>query len=114
MSYGLLDLPEKPFFSCDADAFSVADGALMRSASSIVNIQPVITLQVGPNNVFEQRPRKVVGREGDVVIVECDGGERVMLDFDALAARKQTPQGEFVYRGGLDDGNEGLGWMSAR
>ncbi|MEX2598215.1 MAG: hypothetical protein WD533_01000 [Dehalococcoidia bacterium] len=114
MPEDLPKLPEKPFFSCDADGFSVVDGASMRSASSIVQIQPVLALQTGPANIFEQRPRKVIGHEGSTVTVACDGDETVILDFDDLAARKQTPQGEFMYRGGLDEGNDGRGWMAAR
>ena len=114
MPDGLFDLPAKPFFSCDADGFSIVDGALLRNPGGIVNVEPLLTLSVGPNNVFEQRPRKVLGRDGDVVTVECDGGVRVRLDFEALSARKETPEGEFVYRAGLDEGNDGRGWMSYR
>lgn len=108
------ELPEKPFFSCDADGFTVVDGALMRNAGSIISIEPVINFCVGPDNVFEQRPRKVLTHESDVVTVACDDGATITLDFADFAARKQTTQGEFLYRGGLDEGNEGKGWMLAR
>ncbi len=110
----LFVLPDKPFFSCDADGFSIVDGALMRSAGGIINIEPIVSLLVGPNNVFEQRPRRVVSWEGQLVTVACDDGITVILDFGDLAVRKQTALGEFIYRGGLDEGNEGRGWMAVR
>ena len=72
----------------------------MHDAGNLANITPVLSLHVGPGNIFEQSPRRVLSHDGDVVAVECDGGVTVYLDFDALAVRAETPGGEFVYRGG--------------
>ncbi|MDE2766065.1 MAG: hypothetical protein OXI25_06520 [Chloroflexota bacterium] len=106
------ELPAKPFFSCDEGEFAVVDAEQMGTNLSVV--EPMLTLRVGPGNVFEQRPRRVVSNEEGIVNVECDGGETVTLDFNDIAARKSGPAGEFVYRAGLDEGNEGAGWMRAR
>jgi len=37
-----------------------------------------------------------------------------VLDFAELTARVRRPEGEFFYMGGLDEGNDGLGFMAAR
>ena len=108
------ELPAKPFFSCDEREFAVVDAAQMRSGADLNVVEPVLTLRVAPGNVFEQRPRRVASNEAGVVVVECDGGETVTLDFNDVAARKSGPAGEFVYRAGLDEGNDGAGWMRAR
>jgi hypothetical protein len=87
----------------------------MRNAAEMGKIEPLLMLRVGPRNIFEQRPRRVVGREGDVVSVECDGGVEVHLDFGELAARVHGPNGEErLYLGGLAEGNDGRGFMAAR
>jgi hypothetical protein len=106
-------LPARAFFSCEEDGFSIVDGALMRNTLALTAIEPALKLQVGPGNVFEQRPLKLTGREGDVVSVECDGGAVVHLDFAEMLARVQRPDGEFLYMGGLEDGNAGMGFMAA-
>ena len=110
----LFSLPAKPFFSCDEDGFAVVDGAAMRNAGNIGSIEPMLMLRVGPNNLFEQRPRRVTDQDGRTVTVECDGGVTVHLDFGELAARVEGPAGEFVYLGGLDEGNDGRGFLRAR
>ena len=107
-------LPAKPFFSCDEDGFAVVDGSLMRDPLQITNIQPLLKLRVGEGNVFEQRPVKVAGRDGDVVSVECEDGAIVRLDFGEMAARVQRPEGEYLYMGGLDEGNEGKGFLAPK
>jgi len=110
----LFSLPAKPFFSCDEDGFAVVDGAAMRNAGNIGSIEPMLLLRVGPNNLFEHRPRRVTDQDGQTVTVECDGGVTVVLDFAELTARLRRPDGEFLYMGGLDEGNAGLGFMAAR
>lgn len=107
-------LPTKAFFSCEEDGFSVLDGASMRNALALMSIEPVLKLRVGPGNVFETRPIKIAGREGNLVSVECDAGTVVHLDFSEMLARVQRNDGDFVYKGGLEDGNAGLGFMAAR
>lgn len=114
MTDGLFELPEKPFFSCDDDGFAIADGALMRSGAGLLSVEPLLHLKVGEGNVFEQRPRKVSSWEGRIVEIECDDGTTIVLDFDAMAARKRTADGEFIYRGDLEDGNGGKGFIKAR
>ena len=107
-------LPERPFFSCEPHRFAVVDAVRMRHVSALGPLQPVCTFAVGPGNVFEQVPREVISHDGRYVRVACEGGELVTLDFADLAARKETPEGEFVYKGGLDEANDGLGFMRAR
>ena len=68
------ELPEQPFFSCEEDNFSIADGAVMRTDLRFTNLEPLLRLDVGEGNVFEQRPRSA-SREGSIVNVECDGDE---------------------------------------
>ena len=110
----LFQLPEHPFYSCEEDCFLVADGSQMGTAAAVLALEPLLKLMVGEGNVFERRPVKVAEKEGLHVSVECEGGEVVHIDFDALTARKTTPQGEFLYRGGLEDANEGMGYFPAR
>ena len=114
MGEELFRLPARPFFSCDEDGFAVIDGALMRSGANIGSIKPELKLAVGASNLFEHRPLRVIGRDGDVVHVACDDGVTVHLDFGSLAARVERADGEFVYMGGLDEGNDGRGFMPAR
>ena len=110
----LFQLPENPFFSCDEDGLSVVDADEMRDGMALRTIEPVLKLTVGERNAFERRPRRVAGREGDVVTIECDDDVTVLLDFHELTVRSLTPEGEFVYRGGLEEGNDGLGFVPAR
>jgi hypothetical protein len=107
-------LPARAFFSCEEDGLAILDGSLMRSTLALTSIEPALKLLVGPGNVFEQRPVKLGGREGDVVSVECEGGDVVHLDFAEMLVRVQRPDGEFLYMGGLEDGNAGMGFMVAR
>jgi hypothetical protein len=107
-------LPSRPFFACDEDGFSVVDGSLMKSTLDFLRIEPALKLRVGRGNVFEHRPLKIASRDGDVVSVECEGGVVVRLDFGDMLARVVRPDGEFLYKGGLEDGNDGLGFISAR
>jgi hypothetical protein len=86
----------------------------MRSAGAILSVVPVLKLAVGTGNIFEQRPVRVTSQSGLDVTVECAGGDVVHLDFKELTARKTSTEGEFLYRGGIEDGNAGLGFLSAR
>lgn len=110
----LFQLPEHPFYSCEEDCFLVADASQMGTAAAVLALEPLLRLTVGEGNIFEQRPVIVTEKEGLQVSVECEGGEVVHIDFDALTASKTTPQGEFLYRGGLEDGNDGMGYFPAR
>ncbi len=86
----------------------------MGTAAGLAHVEPLCVFSVGPGNVFECAPLRVVGHGNEVVTVQCDGGETVVLDFRELSARKRTPNGEWLYRGGLDEANEGLGFVRAR
>ncbi len=107
-------LPERPFFSCDAREFAVVDAFQMRTGVGLASVEPTCVFTVGAGNVFEHAPLRVASHEGEQVAVECEGGETVVLDFHDLAARKRTADGEWVYRGGLDEANDGLGFIPAR
>ena len=107
-------LPAKAFFSCEDDGFAIVDGGLMRTTLALTSIAPSLKLLVGPGNVFEQRPVKLVKRDGNVVSVECDGGNVVHLDFGEMLAHVQRVDGDFLYMGGLEDGSAGMGFMAAR
>ena len=107
------DLPRRPFFNCDDTGFAVVDADELRKALPSGDVTPRLKLDIGEQNIFQHRPRRVIERTGSVVTVECDGGVTVYLDFDAGAARKRTPDGEFLYRGGIDEGNDAKGYIAA-
>ena len=107
-------LPEHPFYGCEEDCFVVADGSQMGTVSAVLALEPLLKLMVGEGNIFECRPVKVAEKDEQQVSVECENGEVVHIDFDSLTASKTTPQGEFLYRGGLEDGNDGMGYLRAR
>lgn len=109
-----LKLPAKVFFSCDEDGFSVVDGATIRDMFELANIQPMLRLDVGEGNVFEQRPLKVASHDGEFVSVECEGGVIVHLDFAELNARVERPDGVYLYMGDLGEGNDGKGFLAPR
>lgn len=46
-------------------------------------------------------------------MVQCEDGATVRLDFEDDVATKSGPDGEFRYKGGIGDGNGGLGFMPA-
>ena len=107
-------LPEHPFFSCDVEEFAVVDTMQTRNASALGALEPVCVFRVGQGNVFQARPRHVVSYDARYVHVSCDDGATVTLDFVDLTARKSASEGEFIYRGGLEEANQGLGFMRAR
>ena len=106
-------LPRRPFFSCEETAFSIVDAEAMRQAITQGPITAVFTLRVGPGNIFEHRPRRVTAHQGLIVTVECDGGTTVIIDFDEESALAKTTEGEFRYLGGIDEGNDGKGFIRA-
>ena len=114
MADELFELPVKPFFSCEEDNFAIADGALMHTVNSLLSVEPLLKLMVGSRNLFEHRPLRVTEHEGNMVTVECEAEETVYLDFHELTARKRTPQGEYIYFGGIEEGNDGMGFIAAR
>ena len=106
-----MELPRRPFFSCEEAAFSIVDAEAMRQGLMTGGITPAVTLQVGPDNIFEHRPRKVLEHQEMQVSVQCDGDISVHLDFHSGTAYKRSPDGEFLYRGGIEEGNDGKGFI---
>ena len=85
----------------------------MRDIASLSHLEPQFKFIVGINNVFGSSPKYVLEHNGRNVRVVCVGGEIVVLDFEDLAASKETPEGRFFYKGGLDQSNDALGYMRA-
>ena len=102
--------PRRPFFSCEDDRFVIADQSHM-SRLLRGEADPWLRLEVGFQNVLESRPVRVLRHAGHEVELECQEAT-VRLDFDSESARKVLPDGtEYVYRAGLDEANDGYGWM---
>ena len=103
--------PQRPFMSCGRDEFAIMDQSRMGSLLTGEAAEPWIRLVVGPGNVVETPPVDVVDHSGLTVRLRCEDAV-VVLDFADEAARKRLPDGsEFVYMGGLDEGNDGRGWL---
>ena len=107
-------LPQHPFFDCVEDGFAVLDADQMRTRLRTGEVTPRLTLALGPGNIFQHRPRLVIDRDDRIIAVECDDEVTVYLDFDAGAARILTPEGEFLYCGGIDEGNDAKGYIPSR
>lgn len=114
MNEDSLQMPAKPFLSCEVDRFSLFDSSTLRTAADLAMLKPSLVLLVGPGNVLESRPIAASQSGLLTISIECEDQAQVILDLDAIAARKTTAAGEFLYGGGLDQGNEGLGWVAAR
>ena len=103
--------PERPFFSCSEGEFTVVDQATMAASLRGGRVEPWMTFSVAEGNVFESPPVKVLDNSRGRVRVECRDGE-VLIDFDEESARKTTARGQqFVYMAGLDEANDGRGWL---
>ena len=110
---GFLDepFPGRPFFSCSASEFAIVDQATMGASLRAGRVEPWATFRVGEGNVFDSPPVRVLEHRGSRVRVQCRDGE-VVLDFDSESARKTISSGEqFVYMAGLDEANDGRGWL---
>jgi hypothetical protein len=104
-------LPARPFFSCNSEGLAIVDAGQARDSFRSRSLEPWMYFKQGLDNVIDTIPRKIVGRDGDVITVECDGGT-VVIDFAEGQARKITSEGEFVYLGTLEERNEGLGYLA--
>ena len=103
-------LPVKPFFSCDETTFRIVDRIRLQQFMTGKE-EPWLTLNVGESNVMHSKPLKVTSHDDFTIEVECETGT-VKLNLDSESARKVDPAGrEWIYCGGLDEANSGLGWM---
>ena len=107
------NLPERPFFSCEKSSFLIIDSAKMRDVSALENLEPSCQFIVGLGNVFGTAPKFVVEHSKSHVRIACEEEIIVILDFDDLAAAIETPEGRFLYKGGLDQANDAMGFMKA-
>ena len=70
-----------------------------------------IRFMVGLDNVVESPPLRVLQHDGKKVRLECRDAI-VEIDFEDEAARKMSGAGSaFAYMGGLDQANDGCGWI---
>ena len=103
--------PERPFFSCSDGEFTVVDQATMAASLRGGRVEPWMSFTVAEGNVFGSPPVRVPDNSRGRVRVECRDGE-VLIDFNDESARKTTADGEqFVYMAGLDEANDGRGWL---
>ena len=103
--------PARPFFSCTDDEFAVVDQVTMAASLRGGRVEPWTTFRVGEGNVFESRPVRVLDSSAGRVRVECRDAE-VLIDFEDGSARKTTRAGEqFIYMAGLDEADDGRGWL---
>ena len=110
MTMEIEGLPSRPFFSCTAEGLDILDQADMKGSARLDAIEPRIRFELGDRNIIDSRPRKAASSKPGQVTVECESGT-VHIDFEDGRAKKVTAQGEFVYMGGLEDRNEGLGYI---
>lgn len=102
--------PPSPFFSCENSSFRIVDKARFSQVVSGKE-EPWLTLAVGDSNVMHSKPVRVSSHEDSSIEIECEDGS-LKLDIESESARKVDPDGrEWVYRGGLEEANQGMGWM---
>jgi len=74
-------------------------------------VEPWLKLAVGEDNMVATEPLRVVEEEDQRVRIQCADGV-LEIDFYDEKARKTNEAGEsFVYLGGLDEANDGKGWL---
>ncbi|MBI4201437.1 MAG: hypothetical protein HY531_03990 [Chloroflexi bacterium] len=103
-------LPVRAVFDFGPDQFVILDGEQLRHSLRAGHPEPWMTFHCGAGNIFQGRPRRVTSRAGNLLSVECEDGI-VHLDFDEGTATKDTPHGKLVYLGGIEEGNEGKGYI---
>lgn len=110
MSFPEDPFPQSPFFSCEADSFRIVDKA--RFSQVVTGKEsPWLTLSVAESNVMHSKPVRVTSHQDFSVEIECEVGA-LKLDIESESARKVDGAGkEWVYRGGLEEANAGMGWM---
>ncbi len=104
-------LPKKVLFSCTEDEFVIVDAEEAKRTMGYGRTEPWMSFKRGPGNVIETTPKKVIHWQGDEVAVECEDGT-VHIDFAEGTARKETSVKELRYMGGIDQRNDGLGYIA--
>lgn len=110
MSFPYDPFPSSPFFSCEDTGLLIVDKTRF---SQVVTgkEEPWLKLSVAEENVMHSKPVKVKSHHDFTIEVECEQGS-LKLDMESESARKVDSAGkEWVYRGGLEEANQGLGWM---
>lgn len=110
MSFPFDPFPPSPFFSCEENGFRIVDKTRF---SQVVTgkEEPWLTLSVGESNVMHSKPVRVTSHQEFAIEIECEDGA-LKLDIESESARKVDATGrEWVYRGGLEEANQGMGWM---
>ena len=111
MNLDAYGLPSRPFFSCSPEGLVIVDAGEAKDLLRSCSLEPWMDFKHGVNNIIDTVPKRVVSWEGDMIMVECDGGT-VHIDFAEGSARKVTTEGEFVYLGTLEERNEGRGYIA--
>ena len=104
-------LPKKVLFSCTEDEFAIVDAEEAKRTMGYGRTEPWMSFKRGPGNVIETHPKKVVSNQNGVVGVECQDGI-VYIDFYDCTAEKQSGDKKWRYMGGIDQRNDGLGYIA--
>jgi len=104
-------LPKKVLFSCTEEEFAIVDAEEAKRTMGYGRTEPWMSFKTAPGNVIETPPKQVVSNQNGVVGVECEDGT-VYVDFAEGTARKETSVKEFRYMGGIDQRNDGLGYIA--
>ncbi|MBI4338402.1 MAG: hypothetical protein HY680_00445 [Chloroflexi bacterium] len=106
-------VPQRLFFSCEGDNLAVYDSQGAKSFLRNGDARPLLLLKAGIGNILESAPKHAIRLPNGVVSIECADGTLVELNLEEESAHKTTPSGRFRYRGSLDEGNDGSGYMRA-
>lgn len=110
MSFPYDPFPSSPFFSCEPSSLRIVDKTRFSQVVSGKE-DPWLTLSVSADNVMHSRPVRVKSHQELDIEIECEEG-LLRLNIESESARKVDSSGkEWVYRGGLEEANEGMGWM---
>lgn len=110
MSFPFDPFPSSPFFSCEESGLRIVDKARFSQVVSGKE-EPWLTLSVDEANVMHSKPLRIKSHQDFSIEVECESGS-LNLDMETESARKIDADGrEWVYRGGLEEANQQMGWM---
>lgn len=104
-------LPRHVLFDCREDGLHIIDTKEARASILQGTPESWMTFLKGPKNIIESTPQKIVHRNGDVIGVQCQDGSIVYIDFAEGNAKKHSGEKVWVYMGGIDRGNDGLGYI---